>query len=87
MACEYCAPNKKGQRNPMDIQKYYLRGSLSRYKRNVLKIYRGRNRKKKYFIGVHSKDLSDDGTMFRNNGFQNAQEINFCPMCGQNLKG
>jgi len=84
--CEYCTPNKRGQRKPLDIQKYYMKGSLSRYKRNTLKIYRSSNKNKKYYVGVHSKDFADNGTMLRNNGFQILREINFCPMCGCDLR-
>lgn len=84
MNCPYCTPNRHGHRKALSINRFVLRNQ--RNKINILKIFRGRNKKKNYFLGVHSKDISDGGTMMRNNGFQNVQEINYCPMCGRDLQ-
>lgn len=87
MACEHCTPDKNGNRKPLYVQKFYIpHHSMDKYKRNVLKIYRQRNNKKKYFMAVHSMDLSDKGTIFRNNGFIMKKYISYCPVCGEELK-
>lgn len=85
MTCKYCTPNKQGHRKPLNIDKYLMPKyrDVGRYKRNITKIYR----EKKYFIGTHSMDVSQDGkVMFRNNGFIMKRQINFCPMCARNLQ-
>lgn len=85
--CNYCAPDEKGRRKVLDSNQFMLNHETPRIKRNVLKIYRERNKKKQYFIGIHSKDLCGNGlTLYRNNGFIMKRHINYCPMCGRNLK-
>jgi len=87
LTCNYCTPNKQGKRKTLAVNEYPLRGfSLERKKREVLRIYRKRNKKKSYFIGFHSLDLSGDGLVLRNNGFKFGKEINFCPICGGDLR-
>lgn len=84
--CNYCTPDEKGRRRVLDHQEFALNHDVPKVKRNVLKIYREQNKKKQYFIGVHSKDFSEVGlTMFRNNGFIMKRHINYCPMCGRDL--
>lgn len=91
MSCNYCTPNKYGKRKALGFNCYPLRDvyggpSIDRYKKETLRINRKQNKKKTYFIGVHTIDVMADGTMLRNNGFKFQKEINFCPMCGRDLK-
>ncbi|GAB3797233.1 hypothetical protein GCM10028868_18160 [Virgibacillus kimchii] len=88
MTCNYCTPDKHGKRMPLDIYTFPLKNhSVKKVKRNTLKIYRKRNKKKNYFIGSSSFDMSEDGkAMYRNNGLTFKREINYCPMCGRNLR-
>jgi len=89
MTCKYCTPNKHGRRKPLNIDKYLMRryADVGRYKRNVFKIYREKNNKKKYFLVIQSKDVSKDGkVMFRNNGLIMKMQISFCPKCAKDLQ-
>lgn len=86
MTCKYCKPDKKGNRKDLFVERFNLNHSFPKIKRNILKIYRRRNGKRRYFIGIHSMDLSkDEKVMFRNNGFTMQKNINYCPMCGNKL--
>lgn len=88
-SCKYCTPDKKGRRKPLDVDKFLIRGkgeTYKRYKRNVMKIYRKKNKRKDYFVGVHSKDVFETGEMIRNNGFIIRFDISYCPSCGKYLR-
>lgn len=88
MTCNYCTPDKYGNRSPLHVEKFFLRNHpVGKIKRNVTKIYREKNRKKYYFLGTRSKDLSADGkVMYRNNGFTMKKRINYCPICARDLR-
>lgn len=84
MTCKYCTPDRHGKRKALAINEYPLSSEhlgYNRFKRETLKIYRKRNNKRKYFIGLHTIDVMECGTMLRNNGFKFGKEINFCPIC------
>lgn len=87
MTCNYCTPNNHGQRKALYIDRFTIqRQPYVKIKRNITKIYRDRNGKKRYFLGTNSMDLNDDEkTMTRNNGFIMKKHINFCPMCSREL--
>jgi len=87
MSCGYCTPNKYGKRKPLYVQSFQISSIAPRIKKNTFKIYRERGRKRRYFLGVHSLDLSDDGKVtFRNNGFIMKKHINYCPICAKDLR-
>ena len=87
MTCEYCTPNKQGHIKSLAVDKHYLKNhSNFRHKRNTLKINRHKNKKKNYFLGYHSKDYINKDVLVRNNGFLFKVNINYCPMCGRDLK-
>lgn len=88
-SCEYCTPNKHGKRKALKVVKYPLKNhaQADKYKKNVTKVFREKNKKNGYFIGTLSKDLSkDEKIMYRNNGFIYKERIISCPKCNKDLR-